>query len=580
MLLPGVAARATIFTWSGGFPFSVNDDWTTANNWVGQNVPVSATNTDLVFDATTSGGTGRTTSNNNIADPFTLRSLTFASGAPLYTLTGGALNVGSSGIAQNSANVQTINNSVTLGVSQTWTFAGGAGALNLGNDLVVSATGAGPTLTLSSGTVNLISSGNAFYLGANAGETGSLNLSGTAAVSAQTTYVGLDGTGTVTQTGGSFNTNTKTLQLAFRIGSTGNYNLSGANSTLTTSTTNVGFRGTGTFTQSGGTHTTGLLSVAPVFANANSQGTYNLNGGTLRTGSVATGTPGSTGTSTFNFNGGTLEATGNSATFFQGLTTTNVRNGGAIVYTNTFTVTIAQPLVHSTVSGDSATDGGLTKTGSGTLNLTGANTYTGATTVSGGTLRVNNTTGSGTGTGSVAVNNTGTLGGSGTIAGSVTVTTGGTLAPGNSPGRLTLGSLTLASGANTAIELGGTVAGSGYDQVLVGGPLTLGGTLTVTLVSGFTLSTVGQKFFILDNTSANPAVLTTGVFANAPATLVVGTNLFAVNYADTDPANGNGLANDVSLTYLGVVPEPSTWAMMIGGGAVLLLLVARRRRLA
>jgi autotransporter-associated beta strand protein len=95
----------------------------------------------------------------------------------------------------------------------------------------------------------------------------------------------------------------------------------------------------------------------------------------------------SNGTRTFNFNGGTLKATGATTAFFNlgtGSTTANVRDGGAVIDSNTFDVTVAQPLVHSNIGGDNAIDGGLTKNGTGTLTLSGANTYTGNTTINAG----------------------------------------------------------------------------------------------------------------------------------------------------------------------------------------------------
>jgi autotransporter-associated beta strand protein len=74
--------------------------------------------------------------------------------------------------------------------------------------------------------------------------------------------------------------------------------------------------------------------------------------------------------------------------------------------------------------------GGLTKTNTGTWNLTGASTYSGPTRIVGGTLRVN-----GSITGSAVSATNGTLAGTGTIAGSVTTLAGtapGIIAPGNS----------------------------------------------------------------------------------------------------------------------------------------------------
>lgn len=120
----------------------------------------------------------------------------------------------------------------------------------------------------------------------------------------------------------------------------------------------------------------------------------------------------------------------------------------------------------------------LTKTSRGTQTLTGASTYTGPTTVLSGTLAVN---GSLAAASAVSVNG-GALGGTGTVAGSVAVNAGGSLAPGASVGTLTTGPLTLAAGATLAYELG-TPASS--DRTTVVGDLTLDGVLDVTPVAGF-----------------------------------------------------------------------------------------------
>ena len=138
------------------------------------------------------------------------------------------------------------------------------------------------------------------------------------------------------------------------------------------------------------------------------------------------------------------------------------------------------------------TGGSLTKIGTGTLTLAGPNTYTGGTTVTGGTLAVN-----GSIAGAVTVNNGATLGGSGTVGGLVTVASGGTLSPGNSPGTLTMGSLTFNTGSFLNIELGGTMPGSQYDQLHVAGAAVLAGTLQVVLINGFA-PTGTISFDILD----------------------------------------------------------------------------------
>ena len=106
------------------------------------------------------------------------------------------------------------------------------------------------------------------------------------------------------------------------------------------------------------------------------------------------------------------------------------------------------------------------------------------------------------------------------------------------------------------------------------GTLTLvGSNLSVSVVNGFTLA-VGQTFVILDNTSSTTG--TGGTFANAPGGLYTDAagDRFLVNYAAS--ADGDLVFNDVTLTAVSVVPEPSTWTLLSIGVACLLGLALRR----
>ena len=106
---------------------------------------------------------------------------------------------------------------------------------------------------------------------------------------------------------------------------------------------------------------------------------------------------------------------------------------------------------------------------------------------------------SGTTTGSLSIPANTSLVGTGTISGNLT--NAGTVSPGNSPGIITVdGDYTQESDGVLEIELGGDVAGTGYDQLQVTDVATLAGTLDVSLYDGFVPSNVDQ-FLALDAAS-------------------------------------------------------------------------------
>ncbi|MES2657692.1 MAG: autotransporter-associated beta strand repeat-containing protein [Verrucomicrobiota bacterium] len=220
-------------------------------------------------------------------------------------------------------------------------------------------------------------------------------------------------------------------------------------------------------------------------------GTMNLNGGILTTPRVFKGVIGTPGAASgiFNFNGGTLTANvTNNTDFMTGLTRANVRDGGAKIDTGSFNVTIAQALLHSNIvtnnpvtgTPDAATDGGLTKSGSGVLTLSGANNYTGATAVNNGTLSL-----TGSLTSAINVASGATITGTGSTTGLLTMSGGSTFAANTSGTALTANGVAF-TGATNLIFNGATTNGSTYDLFTYGaGGVTGLGNLTSTFRTTF-----------------------------------------------------------------------------------------------
>ena len=160
----------------------------------------------------------------------------------------------------------------------------------------------------------------------------------------------------------------------------GSYTLNVGRLTVTgTEAIGIGLSGTGSFTQTGGTHSVGNLVIGAVdkFGYGGS-GSYTLSGGLLTLSALST-TGGSGGTSAFNFSQGTFQA---GATFSTSLPLALSNSGSGPVFD-----TQANSL---TLAGALSGTGGFQKIGSGTLVLTASNSYSGATTISAGTLQIGN----------------------------------------------------------------------------------------------------------------------------------------------------------------------------------------------
>ena len=115
---------------------------------------------------------------------------------------------------------------------------------------------------------------------------------------------------------------------------------------------------------------------------------------------------------------------------------------------------------------------------------------------------------------------------------------GGTLVPGHSAGVVTIaGSYTQQAGAILAIEIGGTVPGSGHDRVNVTASATLGGELQLAMLNGFAPA-VSDSFTIFDATGG-----VSGVFSNIAdgqrLTTMDGNGSFLVHYGPSSVLSHN-----------------------------------------
>lgn len=401
-----------------------------------------------------------------------------------------------------------------------------------------------------------------------------------------------DGTNTLAKTG------TGTLTLSGANSASGSMTVSQG----TLSVAADGNLSAGTVTINGGTlAVTGTTTINNAIVLGGSNGTVNVGANVTVSGGVSgAGNLTKTGASTLTLSGtnsytGTTTVTGGTLSVS---TDGNLGTGAVVLNGGGLTVTGATSLDND-ISGTS----GLTKSGSGTVTLAGTNTYTGGTTINDGTLQVtggnaladagavsvaagatldlngsNETIGSLTGSGtlnigsgtltltdSASTNFSGSISGSGTISGggtytvasgatlggtssfstAVTVQNGGTIAPGNSPGILSTGNLTLASGSTATMEIDGTDAGTGYDQINVTGTVTISDA-TLNVVLGYTPAT-GDSYTLINNDLADGVTGTFDGLAEGD-TLTAGGRTFQISYV-------GGTGNDVTLTD--VTPQPS-----------------------
>jgi len=236
-----------------------------------------------------------------------------------------------------------------------------------------------------------------------------------------------------------------------------------------------------------------------------------------------------------------------------------VRTGGLNVYSGI--INVNQLLA---TNGDSSVitfNGGTLQTGGTTISnntalVVGDGTQTATLILAGGTHNIAN---------DLNIAGNATLQGTGTLTTpNLTLAGTATLAPGRSPGQLTLnGNLLLASNSTFSVEMAGYTLGTEYDQLVINGATTNNNaTLLLTLLSGF-IPTNGAQFVIMDNTSDM-----VGIFNGAPEGSI---NSFGSGQSFQITYIGGADNHDVVLS---VIPEPSS---MVLAGLLGLLVVGWRR---
>lgn len=442
---------------------------------------------------------------------------------------GGLTLVGGSNIADTSA--------VTLASAATLTLSGGnetigslagAGNVVLGYRLT---TGGNNTDTTFSGVISSTNTSGITKTGS-----GIFTLSGTNTYTGATTV----SAGTLMVSSGSAIADASAVTVA-----------SGATFELDASVSETvgSIAGAGSIVANGGTLTVGGDNSSTTFSGVMSEradalnlvklgsGTLTLSGSntyagttTVSGGTLSIAGDSNLGSGTLTLNSGTLSVTGNGA---------NIDN--AITLSNSGVLNVDTGIA-ATFSGLISGTGGLLKTGAGTATLSANNTYTGATSLNAGTLSV---TGALVATSGVTVNSGATLGGSGSVfatssSNTLTVNNGGFLAPGVSginsgAGALTVNGNLILNGTLKA-DIAGTSAGTGYDQVIVKGDVTLGANSAFDVT--YSTSASGSTFVMIDNQGANAVTGTLSGLAEG-GILASGGSRFITSYL-----GGNG--NDIT----------------------------------
>jgi len=492
----GNNALANLATNAAGGSFTINSgrNFTTAGNFTNNgtlNVGSSNSKFDVNGNLTNFSGTTLSGGTYNLTGTLQFNGANIVTNAANITLTGSSAQIISQTSANGLANFATnaSNGKFTIAGSRTFTTKG-----NFTNN---------GTLTTSAGSSKFDVNGNLTNFSGTTLTGGTYNLTGTLQFNGAnivTNAANITLTGTSSQIIDQSNNNglanfaTNASGATFTINSGRNFTTAGNftnNGTLTVGSTNSKFDVNGNLTNFSGTTLTG--------------GTYNL-----------------TGTLQFNganivTNAANLTLTGTSSQIIDQSSNNGLANFATNASTGSFTINGNRTF---TTAG-SFTNAGLFTVASGstfTVGGSGSLTQSSGTTTDDGTLSV----------GSLFNVQAGSLFGKGTVSGSVQ--SSGIITPGDSStatGILTdSGSYTQTSTGALDISIGGTTAGTKYDE-LNPTSANLNGILNISLINGF-VPTIGSTFKIMNFNSE------AGTFATVNGLAINSSEHFTITYQGTD----------------------------------------------
>lgn len=140
------------------------------------------------------------------------------------------------------------------------------------------------------------------------------------------------------------------------------------------------------------------------------------------------------------------------------------------------------------------------------------------------------------------------LKGSGTIFGDLTLGSNATLAPGFSPGSLTIsGNMNMNANSVLTVELGGSVPGTTFDYVNVMGTANLAGVLNVTSYNNY-VPTGGTSYRFMNFAAARGSFAAVNLPVGWNISLVAGSNYFDLLAAASAAISASTLPPDIALT--------------------------------